>query len=221
MNQQKVTDQLLDKLEASFGKALALCARNADRLDGEENRDHWFAVLDCILEGFERFSPHLYLDSGRLEPFLNRCIKSLLESMIDCVDFKTMIAHIVEQFGAVPFKYFKDNLVSVLSRLSYQQNILSKAIDLLNYDIKHMTHTFLSVRNRGICSMEMKCGKCLRSVALDDRNRGADKVMFFLCGHIYHSKCCALQECEACAEEERRKGLYVIENRRQEGRLLK
>jgi hypothetical protein len=221
LSQQKVPEDFIERLESCSHKALELCVRNSGRLDAEENRDHWFSLLDSVLLGFERFSPHLYLDSGRLEPLLNRSIKGILESMIDCVDFQAMIAHIVSKFGAVPFRYFKDNFVNVLSRFSYQQNILSKAIDLLDSDVKHMTHRLLSLRNRGISSQDLTCAKCLRQVSREDMRKGkVGKLIFFVCGHAYHGACSDLRQCEACAEEDRRKGLVAFESRKKEAKRL-
>jgi hypothetical protein len=219
LGNKKVPEALIQKLETSLKKSLDLCTRNAGRLDSEENRDHWFSLLDRVLIGFVMFNPYLHLDTGRLEAFLNRCIKGILESMMDCVEFQAMVAHIVQKFGSVPFKYFKENFISVLSRFSYQKNILRKAIDLLNSDIKNMTHKLLTLRSRGVSSSDLTCAKCRRQVASDEMMKVAeDKLLFFVCGHVYHGKCSAAKECDVCAEEERRKGSIVFESKKKEGK---
>lgn len=78
-----------------------------------------------------------------LEPIMNDCIKIVLEPMMESVDFNRIVEFIARNYGDIPFKNFKENFVSVLSRFSYQKNILKKAIDLLNSDIKLMTQELL------------------------------------------------------------------------------
>lgn len=219
LTQSRELDSFIIKLESSLKKALDLCTRNSGRLDAEENRDHWFSLLDRVLIGFEKFYPLLKSGSSRLEDFLNRCIKSILESMMDCVEFQDMVSHIVREFGSVPFKYFKDNFISVLSRFSYQKNILRKAIDLLNSDIKNMTQKLLSLRSRGISSSDLTCAKCRRQVTSEEMMKvSEDKLLVFVCGHVYHGKCSVARECDICAEEERRKGSIVFDSKKKEGK---
>lgn len=59
--------------------------------------------------------------------------------MMESVDFNKIVEFISNKYGDIPFKNFKKNFSDVLSRFSYQKNILRKATELLNQDIKHMT----------------------------------------------------------------------------------
>mmetsp|Transcript_10777 Transcript_10777/g.21069 ORF Transcript_10777/g.21069 Transcript_10777/m.21069 type:complete len:245 (-) Transcript_10777:44-778(-) len=220
---ERELERLFEKLERSLKNALDLCTRNSRKLDKEENREHWFSLLDRVLIGFEKFFNKFKEGTSQkleaLEKRLNRCIKEILESMMDCVEFQDMVGHIVREFGSVPFKYFKENFISVLSRFSYQKNILRKAIDLLNSDIKNMTQNLLILRSRGVSSSDLTCAKCRRQVAAEEMMKvSEDKLLFFICGHVYHGKCSATRECDLCAEEEKRKGSIVFDSKKKEGK---
>jgi hypothetical protein len=63
--------------------------------------------------------------------------------MMESVDFNKIVEFIAIKYGDIPFKNFKKNFSDVLSRFSYQKNILRKATELLNQDIQHMTKELL------------------------------------------------------------------------------
>ena len=133
--------------------------------------------------------------------------------MIDNVDFKRIIAFIVEKFGNIPFKYFKENFIGVLSRLSYKKTILKKAIDLLCSDIKYMTQQLIILKSKGVCSKGFFCSTCMNPIVSDDimKNRG-EKFLMFVCGHAYHSRCVKKRICDLCRREEIRKGNFLLVN---------
>ena len=134
-----------------------------------------------------------------------------LEHMIDNVDFKKIISFIIKRYGDIPFKYFKDNFIGVLSRYSYQKTILKKAIDLLCSDIKYMTQQLLVLKSKGASFRGFNCGSCNLPIASDDlvRNKG-EKFLLFICRHAYHCKCLKKRICEVCQREEMKKGNFYL-----------
>ena len=90
-----------------------------------------------------------------LEVFINGVIKRVIESMMDTVDFNSMIAHIANGFGDLPIENFRKNFEDVLFRYGYQKNILAQAANLLNKDIKDKMQELLIIRSRGIISENM------------------------------------------------------------------
>ena len=207
---QKGTKKIIfSELIQDINNAVKLCARNVARLDENENEDHWFILLGKILQTYIELSP-LFINNLELETCMQTGIKQTLENMIDNVDFKKIIAFIVTRFGNIPFKYFKENFINVLSRYSYQKTILKKAIDLLCSDIKYMTQQLLILKSKGVSSKEFNCSACNLSIVSDDllKNRG-ERFLLFICGHVYHCRCIKKRICEVCQKEEMRKGIFI------------
>jgi len=200
------------ELKPEIENALELCLRNTSRLDESENEEHWFSLLDNVLRLLNDFNEY-FTYYPHLEPMLFKIIKQILEGMVYNVDFNRMITHIVSKFRGhnIKFKYFKDSIVGVLSRFSYQKNILSKAINLLNNDIRNMTQDLLLLRSKGVSSRDFKCASCGQVIISNDMLKSQDeKMLIFVCGHSYHGKCAKSRTCELCRKEEARRGNFAL-----------
>jgi len=193
-----------------INSSVALCVRNSARLDENEIEDHWFSLLSKTLETYIDLAPHFALHSD-LEQCIQSGIKQTIEHMIDSVDFLKVISFIVTKFGKIPFKYFKENFIGILSRFSYQKNIIKKAIDLLCSDIKYMTQQLLVLKSKGVSSKRFYCSLCSQPIVSDDllKNRG-EKFILFICGHVYHSRCIKKRVCEICEKQEQRRGNFLM-----------
>jgi Golgi CORVET complex core vacuolar protein 8 len=199
-------NEILENIENS----VQLCVRNVARLDENENEDHWFSLLGKILETYIELAPYFQKNLD-LETCIQQGIRLALENMIDHIDFKKIIAYIVTKYGSIPFKYFKENFIGILSRYSYQKTIIKKAIDLLCSDIKYMTQQLLVLRGRGVSSKSFNCSACSFPIVSDDllKHRG-EKFFMFVCGHAYHSRCLKQKICEVCKAEEIKKGNFLL-----------
>ena len=201
---------IFSEILSDVNNCVQLCVRNVARLDENENEDHWFSLLGKILETYIELASH-FLNNSELEMCVQIGIKQVLENMIDYVDFKKIIAFIVTRFGNIPFKYFKENFIGVLSRYSYQKTILKKAIDLLCSDIKYMTQRLLTLKSKGVSSKGFNCSACGFPIVSDDlmKNRG-EKFLLFICGHVYHCRCVKKRICLICQKEEMRRGNFML-----------
>lgn len=212
-SRREITQQKIDEISADTTHAVNLCVRNANRLDEAETEDHWFLILDEVLLEYQKFKPY-FLSTPILENSIYNSVKDILDSMMDHVDFNSIITHITKNFGFIPFKHFKDSFVSVLSRVSYQENILSKAINLLNYDTICMTQELLHVSCKGASSQDFKCSKCKGVAVTDEMLKSNDeKLLLFTCGHAYHSSCLKEKACETCKKQEAKKGTFLLATR--------
>lgn len=203
---------IFSEILRDVNNCVQLCVRNVARLDENENEDHWFCLLEKILETYIELASH-FSNNSELELCLQIGIKQVLENMIDNVDFKKIISFIVTRFGGIPFKYFKENFIGVLSRYSYQKTILKKAIDLLCNDIKYMTQRLLVLKSKGVSSKGFNCFNCTLPIISEDlmKNRG-EKFLLFICGHVYHCRCMKKRICEICQKEEMRRGNFLLGN---------
>lgn len=201
-------------IEAGIRNAVDLCGRNAGKLDEHDNEENWFRLLDRVLYGYGQFQPHFELYRSSLEPILSSAISKILSQMILSVDFNKIVTRIAANFGSIPFKYFKTDFVNVLSRYSYQKNILRKANNLLNRDIKNMTQELLNLRMKGVSSMDIRCALCTKPMSNEDMLKETnEKLLLFTCGHVYHSHCLKRPVCEVCRREETRKGTFISASR--------
>jgi hypothetical protein len=200
-----IYSEILQEISSS----VALCVRNSGRLDENEIEDHWFCLLGRTLETYIDLAGH-FATHMELEACIQSGIKQTIEHMIDSVDILRIISFIVTRFGNIPFKYFKANFIGVLSRFSYQKNIIKKAIDLLCSDIKYMTRQLLVLKSKGVTSKRLCCAACSQAIVSDDllKNKG-EKFVLFVCGHVFHSRCLKRKVCEVCLRNEQRQGLFL------------
>ncbi|OMJ77406.1 hypothetical protein SteCoe_23007 [Stentor coeruleus] len=205
-NYEKV---IYSEILEEISNSVKLCVRNVARLDENENEEHWFCLLGKILETYIELAPN-FINNNDLESCIQSAIKLCLENMIDHVDFQKIISFIVEKYGNIPFKYFKENFIGILSRFSYQKTILKKAIDLLCSDIKYMTQQLVLLKSKGISSKRFYCSGCTFPIVSEDimKNRG-EKFLLFVCGHAYHCRCIKKRVCEVCLKDELKRGNFL------------
>lgn len=116
-----VSDTAINELNKDFEEAIKLCMRSSKREDANDMEEHWFSLLNKALVSYKQFLPY-FKNHQKLEHMVQSNIKQILDNMMDIVDFNKIITHIVTNFGDIPFRYFKENIVGVLSRYSYQKD---------------------------------------------------------------------------------------------------
>lgn len=205
-NRELISNSLINDMKPEVNNAVSLCIRSAD--DRSENEEHWFSLLNAVLLTYKQFSPY-FTNYLSLEPMVQSCIRNVLEKMMDNVDFNKIITYIVKEFGDIPFRYFKENIVSVLSQYSYQKNIVRKAIDLLRADLRTMTQDMLIMRSKGVSSRQFSCSQCQDQIDSEDLLKGnEEKMILFACGHAFHGRCAREKICKTCEMDNIRKGNF-------------
>lgn len=210
-NREIIPKDLLDLIQSDIKKCIELCLRNLDRLDSTECEEHWFQVLKSILSFYKDFE-EIFSFNPSLEPTVHNLIKEILEHMMSCVDFNKVIFFITKNFGNIPFKHFKDNIYQVLTKHSYQKNIVRQAISLLGSDVKGMTTSFYNLRIKGLGRQEV-CSGC--NVRIVSERVFHEKFIIFVCGHGFHARCNREHSCTVCFEVNKKKGeLVFVGNRK-------
>jgi hypothetical protein len=209
-NREIIPKDLLENIHEDIRKCIKLCIRNLSRLDSAECEEHWFQVLKNILSFYKDFED-IFSFNPSLEPMIHCLIKEILEHMMNCVDFNKIIFFITKYFGKIPFRHFKDNIFQVLTKHSYQKNIVRQAISLLANDVKDMTKNLYNFRIRGMSRQEV-CAGCSEKLVSDRVFH--EKFVIFVCGHGFHSRCSRESTCVACTEVKKRKGELVFINNR-------
>lgn len=185
--------ELIEAIEKDTKECIKLCARNTSRLDLTELDEYLFNVLEMVLDMYREFN-HLFDTNPNIENIIHRCIKELLEEMMNHIDFKKIITYIIDRFEHIPFKHIKENIFQILSQHSYQKSIVRRAINLLTNDVKSMTRTLYNIRSKGVNAEEI-CRKC----SLTMHSEKKERCIIFICGHGYHLKCVKQGQCYLCS----------------------
>ena len=207
-NRELIPKDLLECIHEDIRSCIKLCIRNLSRLDSTECEEHWFQVLKNILSFYKDFED-IFSFNPSLEPTIHSLIKEILEHMMGCVDFNKIITFITKNFGRIPFRHFKDNIFQVLTKHSYQKNIVRQAITLLANDVKDMTKNLYNFRIKGMSRQEF-CAGCFGKLVSDRVFH--EKFIIFVCGHGFHARCNRASDCGACLEVKKRKGEMVFVN---------
>lgn len=130
--------------------------------------------------------------------------------MADFIEFDRIISYVIKNCGSIPLKFLRENVIGVLSRFSYQKNILRLAIDLQNKETHRASYKLFNLQNQGVSSKNFNCSKCQDSIQSDEMMKGEEqKFLLFMCGHAFHSKCLKNRVCEVC-EKDFRKSWFSI-----------
>jgi Golgi CORVET complex core vacuolar protein 8 len=204
-----IPKDIAELINNDMKKCISLCLRNAKRLDAIECEEHWFHVLKSILGIYKDFEK-VFQICPSLEPSVHSLIKEILEHMMTSIDFNKIILCITMDFEKIPFKHFKENIHQVLSQHSYQKNILKKAINLLNTDVKNMTISLFNYKNKGVICQE-NCEACKKKITFDGVFK--DKFVFFVCGHGFHQRCVRGNACVICRIKNQKTSDVVFEKK--------
>jgi vacuolar protein sorting-associated protein 8 len=196
----------IDSIEQDVKESIALCSRNVTRLDTGEIKEYLFMVLDAVLTLNKEFKDFFTFNAS-LENRIHVCIKDILEQAMSVIDFDKIISHVIQKFDKIPFRHFKENIFQTLSQHSYQKNIVRRAINLLNNDMKIMTNNLFKYQSRGVVPYDV-CMKCNSKI----NSAKKQKIVVFICGHGFHKKCIKEIRCNVCSAQEQNKGRVLVSN---------
>ena len=185
-----------------------ICERNSSVFSDMEYDENWYIVLNNSLDINYEFS-QWFQKYPELKETLDVSIKEVLDIMINYVDFDALISQITKNHGSMAFKHFRESTITVLSRFSYSQNIISKLNSLVIKDKSNLTDKLIEDYSRGVCSDDFYCMKCKQDIERTTMLNPDNRVFIFDCGHTFHFTCIKVMTCEACRIVEARNKEFV------------
>ena len=193
--QQRMADgQVLSKFETCevreiIAKSMLLCERSK----GEA--DYWFALMDKIFDSFKTFMPH-FGDYPKIEEIMSEAISEILGKIVAHVDLDEVVTRLVDHFKGIPFKVYKQELISILKSYSFQKQLLRTAQGTFGLHMKDLAHAGLMQRKLGLTSKSLVCVVCQKPLS--------GTVTMFICGHGKHRDCSSEPVCDLCQVQESR-----------------
>jgi predicted RNA-binding Zn-ribbon protein involved in translation (DUF1610 family) len=131
---------------------------------------------------------------------LNSFIQRVIDNMMGYVALPAILKKIVTDHGSDKFGEFKTIFISMLDNYSYEQNILTTANQLFEYDTYRVSKDLFKRRAQGHLTTP-KCQLC------GEKFHAWDKAVLFNCSHSFHIECLTSRgtsltapQCPTCGE---------------------
>ncbi|NWW02149.1 VPS8 protein, partial [Oreocharis arfaki] len=182
---------LLENIEDTLMKTIALCQRNSHSLDQQQREALWFPLLEAMM------SPQK--SSGSLQCPYSESLKSLtmqvLNNMAAFIALPSILQRILQDpvYGKGKLGEIQGLILGMLDTFNYEQTLLETTTSLLNHDLHWSLCNLRASVTRGLTPKQDYCCICLQQYKR--RQETADEIIVFSCGHLYHSLCLLSKEC--------------------------
>uniref|UniRef100_A0A8B9FMN3 VPS8 subunit of CORVET complex n=1 Tax=Amazona collaria TaxID=241587 RepID=A0A8B9FMN3_9PSIT len=183
---------LLENIEDTLMKTIALCQRNSHNLDQQQREALWFPLLEAMM------SPQKLSGSSQL-PHHPYTLKSLtmqvLNNMAAFIALPSILQRILQDpvYGKGKLGEIQGLVLGMLDTFNYEQTLLETTTNLLNHDLHWSLCNLRASVTRGLTPKQDYCCICLQQYKR--RQETADEIIVFSCGHLYHSLCLLSKEC--------------------------
>ncbi|NXA52391.1 VPS8 protein, partial [Nothocercus julius] len=183
--------ELLENIEDTLMKIIALCQRNSHNLNQQQREALWFPLLEAMM------SPQKLASSSQ-----NRYSKSLkiltmqvLNNMAAFIALPSILQRILQDpvYGKGKLGEIQGLVLGMLDTFNYEQTLLETTTNLLNHDLHWSLCNLRASVTRGLTPKQDYCCICLQQYKR--RQEAADEIIVFSCGHLYHSLCLLSKEC--------------------------
>ncbi|KAM4626129.1 vacuolar protein sorting-associated protein 8 homolog [Discoglossus pictus] len=180
-------------VEEALVETIALCERTSHTLNQQQREALWFPLLEAMM------SPQKLL-SSRSSQFYSESLKSLtmqvLNSMATFISLPSILQRILQDpvYGRGKLGEIKALILGMLDTFSYEQTLLETTTNLLNQDLHWSLCNLKASVTRALVPKQDCCGVCLQQYKR--RQEGADQIIVFSCGHLYHTLCLRGKECQ-------------------------
>ncbi|NXD17944.1 VPS8 protein, partial [Nothocercus nigrocapillus] len=183
--------ELLENIEDTLMKIIALCQRNSHNLNQQQREALWFPLLEAMM------SPQKLAGSSQ-----NRYSKSLkiltmqvLNNMAAFIALPSILQRILQDpvYGKGKLGEIQGLVLGMLDTFNYEQTLLETTTNLLNHDLHWSLCNLRASITRGLTPKQDYCCICLQQYKR--RQEAADEIIVFSCGHLYHSLCLLSKEC--------------------------
>ncbi|KFO04802.1 Vacuolar protein sorting-associated protein 8, partial [Balearica regulorum gibbericeps] len=182
---------LLENVEDTLMKTIALCRRNSHNLDQQQREALWFPLLEAMM------SPQKL--SGSSQCRYSKSLKSLtmqvLNNMAAFIALPSILQRILQDpvYGKGKLGEIQGLVLGMLDTFNYEQTLLETTTNLLNHDLHWSLCNLRASVTRGLTPKQDYCCICLQQYKR--RQETADEIIVFSCGHLYHSLCLLSKEC--------------------------
>uniref|UniRef100_A0A8C0VJ45 VPS8 subunit of CORVET complex n=1 Tax=Cyanistes caeruleus TaxID=156563 RepID=A0A8C0VJ45_CYACU len=186
-----VEPSLLENIEDTLMKTIALCQRNSHSLDQQQREALWFPLLEAMM------SPQK--SSGSSQCPFSESLKSLtmqvLNNMAAFIALPSILQRILQDpvYGKGKLGEIQGLVLGMLDTFNYEQTLLETTTSLLNHDLHWSLCNLRASVTRGLTPKQDYCCICLQQYKR--RQETADEIIVFSCGHLYHSLCLLSKEC--------------------------
>uniref|UniRef100_A0A8C9W3R4 VPS8 subunit of CORVET complex n=1 Tax=Scleropages formosus TaxID=113540 RepID=A0A8C9W3R4_SCLFO len=174
----------------------------------------WFPLLEAMM------SPQKLLrstSSHHISTALKELTMQVLNSMSSFISLPAIVQRILQDpvYGKGKLAEIQGLILGMLETFTYEQTLLETTTNLLNQDLHWSLSHLRSAVSRALHPRFDHCNICLQQYKR--RQEGADEIVVFSCGHLYHcqclqSKCCTQLEwtlawsCYKCTSSQGRRG---------------
>ncbi|XP_030899512.2 vacuolar protein sorting-associated protein 8 homolog isoform X1 [Melopsittacus undulatus] len=182
---------LLENIEDTLMKTIALCQRNSHNLDQQQREALWFPLLEAMM------SPQKLSGSSqcRYSESLKSLTMQVLNNMAAFIALPSILQRILQDpvYGKGKLGEIQGLVLGMLDTFNYEQTLLETTTNLLNHDLHWSLCNLRASVTRGLTPKQDYCCICLQQYKR--RQETADEIIVFSCGHLYHSLCLLSKEC--------------------------
>ncbi|XP_071423017.1 vacuolar protein sorting-associated protein 8 homolog [Pithys albifrons albifrons] len=182
---------LLENIEDTLMKTIALCQRNSHSLDQQQREALWFPLLEAMM------SPQKSSGSShcRYSESLKSLTMQVLNNMAAFIALPSILQRILQDpvYGKGKLGEIQGLVLGMLDTFNYEQTLLETTTSLLNHDLHWSLCNLRASVTRGLTPKQDYCCICLQQYKR--RQETADEIIVFSCGHLYHSLCLLSKDC--------------------------
>ncbi|XP_065604649.1 vacuolar protein sorting-associated protein 8 homolog isoform X2 [Cyrtonyx montezumae] len=206
---------LLESIEDTLMKTIALCQRNSHSLNQQQREALWFPLLEAMMspQKLSGSSQYRYADS------LKSLTMQVLNNMAAFIALPSILQRILQDpvYGRGKLGEIQGLILGMLDTFNYEQTLLETTTNLLNHDLHWSLCNLRASVTRGLTPKQDYCCICLQQYKR--RQESADEIIVFSCGHLYHSLCLLSKECRAVSKDLMRWMCYKCNSSNKGGKL--
>uniref|UniRef100_A0A8D2P029 Vacuolar protein sorting-associated protein 8 homolog n=1 Tax=Zosterops lateralis melanops TaxID=1220523 RepID=A0A8D2P029_ZOSLA len=186
---------LLENIEDTLVKTIALCQRNSHSLDQQQREALWFPLLEAMMSP-QKSSGSSQCPYSECEYFaLKSLTMQVLNNMAAFIALPSILQRILQDpvYGKGKLGEIQGLVLGMLDTFNYEQTLLETTTSLLNHDLHWSLCNLRASVTRGLTPKQDYCCICLQQYKR--RQETADEIIVFSCGHLYHSLCLLSKEC--------------------------
>ncbi|NWU69121.1 VPS8 protein, partial [Pterocles burchelli] len=182
---------LLENIEDTLMKTIALCQRNSHNLDQQQREALWFPLLEAMMspQKLSGSSPCRYSES------LKSLTMQVLNNMAAFIALPSILQRILQDpvYGKGKLGEIQGLVLGMLDTFNYERTLLETTTNLLNHDLHWSLCNLRASVTRGLTPKQDYCCICLQQYKR--RQEPTDEIIVFSCGHLYHLLCLLSKEC--------------------------
>uniref|UniRef100_A0A8C3N371 Uncharacterized protein n=1 Tax=Geospiza parvula TaxID=87175 RepID=A0A8C3N371_GEOPR len=186
---------LLENIEDTLMKTIALCQRNSHSLDQQQREALWFPLLEAMMSP-QKSSGSSQCPHSECEYFaLKSLTMQVLNNMAAFIALPSILQRILQDpvYGKGKLGEIQGLVLGMLDTFNYEQTLLETTTSLLNHDLHWSLCNLRASVTRGLTPKQDYCCICLQQYKR--RQETADEIIVFSCGHLYHSLCLLSKDC--------------------------